>query len=155
MTEGQWSALPFLGCCPALNILDQPFWNEFSLAFWTHPFLVHLHHELSIPSFVVLFWVLVVCFGRSFSSAHSESFGLPLGACSLSTAGGGNSLDGDLRLSLCRIRGPPALPPREGPPRRRCRGTSTTELPHLGPTGERSAVFMRWWFQGVNNMGDF
>lgn len=72
-----------------------------------------LRHELPIPSFVVVFWVLVVCFGGSCSSVHSLGFGLPRGSWSPSSAGGGGSLDSNQRL--CWIRGPPCAASRGRP----------------------------------------
>lgn len=49
---------------------------------------------------------------------------------------------------------PPALPHRENPPGRPCRGATNNRTPHLGPIMEQSAVFMQQCFQSVNNIGD-
>ena len=97
------------------------------------------------PNFVVLFWVLVVCFRGSFSSVLRVL--VPLLGRWRQFPDGNHHVRSvlDQRASLHRLTGKAH---QGGDAERVC----TRELSHLGPITEQSAVFMQQWFQRVNNI---
>lgn len=105
--KGQWSILIFTGCWTALNITDHSFWNDVSLDFLDTAMVVLLHWELPIPSFlscfgfVSVFWrILLLCSVLKFCPFSGSL--LPFSML-LPQAGGGSSLDGNQRWTLCCI----------------------------------------------------
>lgn len=142
--KGPGSGLIFLGC-----------WNEFGEGGGDRlsrhsSILVLLHHELPVPSFASCFgFVSVFC--RFLSLCPFCTFPSSSGSLAPST---GRWREFPARKSKVLPERPPALPHRENPPGRPCRGATNNRSPHLGPIMEQSAVFMQQCFQSVNNIGD-